>query len=107
MSHATHWLSERLVDAPEQLRARMFAALDTTSASTPVHERLALAARYCLLRALRDHANRASALDLLAADALLTHACEAAAEVDSDTLTAFAAAWDARRFEQLLPVQAE
>lgn len=107
MSDATHWLSQRVTDAPEQLRARMFAALDMASATAPVHERLALAASDCLMRALRDQASRASALDLLAADALLTHACEAAAEIDSDTLATFAAAWSAQRFEQLLRMQAE
>jgi hypothetical protein len=56
---------------------------------------------------LRDHESRASALDLLAADALLTHACEAAAATDSDTLATFAAAWSAQRFEHLLPGQAQ
>lgn len=107
MSAATSWLSQRLVDAPEQLRARMLAALDSALDSLPLHERLALAACDCLMRALRDHASRDSALELLAADALLTHACEAAAEVGSDTLTTFTAAWSAPHFEQLLPVQAK
>jgi hypothetical protein len=107
MNDATNWLAQRVVDAPAQLRARMLTALGTVSDSVPLHERLALAACDCLTRALRDSVSRDSALELLAADALLTHACEAAAELGSDTLTAFAAAWGAPRFEQLLPIQAK
>ena len=102
MIDAHDWLSERLAGAPAELRARMTHALSRTSASVPIHDRLAQAAEACLARGLKDSA-REGALALLAADALFTHACEAAAEKGSSALNSFAAAWDAARFEQLLP----
>jgi hypothetical protein len=100
MTEIEPWLAERVVDAPEELRNRMIAAANS-SAEGPVHERLARAAQACLRRAMRA-SSRESALELLTADALLTHACEAAAESGSETLTAFANTWTATRFEQLL-----
>ena len=101
MSDALLWLTERLEDAPEQLRARMLAAVASVAPAGATHEHLAQAAQACLVRALRD-SSRESALELLAADALLTHACEAAAEAGSEALVEFANAWGAERLEQLL-----
>ena len=94
------WLAERVEGAPEQLRVRMATAIAAVPSDAPLYDRLALAAEQCLMRGCRDAA-RENALELLAADALLTHACEAAAEAGSETLNAFAARWDAARFDSL------
>lgn len=104
MSEALAWLSNRVEGAPVQLRASMTAAVvdtDAESKTLPIAEQLALAASACLARALRAPAARSSALDLLTADALMTHACEAAAESAEGVIT-FARRWQAERFEQLL-----
>lgn len=103
MSEAASWLAARIADAPEALRARMLAALNDVNGVEEIHEHLGQAAALCLERAMSETARRESAMDLLTADALLTHACEAAAEAGSDVLAAFASAWDATRFEQILP----
>lgn len=101
MSDAASWLATRIDGAPAQLRDHMTAALAGTDASLPVAEQLALAAADCLTRALAAPSSRASALDLLAADALLTHACESAAGTAGE-LAGFASRWNTARFEQLL-----
>ncbi|HEX6558781.1 MAG TPA: hypothetical protein VF021_04945 [Longimicrobiales bacterium] len=102
MSAAAAWLDDRVADAPAALRSRMLSALRETPAAGALPDLLAGAALLCLRRALRDPAGRASALDLLAADALLTHACEAAAENGADALLAFTRTWDPTRFQELL-----
>ncbi|MGQ0561329.1 MAG: hypothetical protein ACT443_05590 [Gemmatimonadota bacterium] len=102
MSDAERWLSARIEQAPAQLRQRMLAALAEVPPELATHDRLAEAAFACLQRATRGSGRREDALQLLTADALLTHACEAAAEAGSETLAAFANALSAQRFEQLL-----
>lgn len=106
MSDTRSWLAERLADAPDTLRDRMLDAVANASGSGATHDVLANAAALCLERAMSEQARRASALNLLAADALMTHACEAAAEAGSDVLATFTAAWNAERFERLLPTAA-
>ena len=101
MTDALVWLAQRIEGAPDQLRARMEAAVTSVTTEAAVHERLALAGQACLTRALHD-SSYDSALELLAADALFTHASEAAAEAGSDVLATFARTWSAERFEQLL-----
>jgi hypothetical protein len=101
MSSARHWLETRLQGAPETLRVRMTEALADTD-NTSIADQLAAAAEQCMRIALKHPSERASALDLLAADALLTHACEAASEQGSAELARFVATWNAERFEQLL-----
>jgi len=96
------WLAERIENAPPQLRAAMLAAVADIDTDLQRHDRLAEAAARCLQRGLRSQVHRECALDLLTADALLTHASEAAAEAGSATLAAFAAAWSAARFESIL-----
>ena len=102
MSAAALWLSPRVADAPERLRTHMLAALAGRTDGA-VATQLAGAARVCMTRALLTHDAFETALELLAADALLTHACEAAAETGSEALAEFAAAWSPEYFEQLLP----
>ena len=101
MSEAWQWLAPRIEGAPAMLRDRIQAAL-TASAGDSVHEQLADGAAICLRVALQRPAHRASAMDLLSADALLTHACAAAAEAGPDVLEKFTATLDARRFGRIL-----
>jgi hypothetical protein len=96
MMDAAAWLEPYLADAPEQLRQRMLQALEPAES---VPHALADAALTCLRDAL-DHPD--DALDLLAADALLTHALHAAAEQGDDALLRFTEALDAVSFQQLL-----
>ena len=100
MTELESWLAQRGADAPEQLRVRMQRAIAAVPSQGAIHERLAFAAEFCLARGCVD-ASRESALELLAADALFTHACEAAAEAGCDVLETFAAQWDATRFAAL------
>lgn len=102
MMNSLAWLEPRIADAPESLRAQMLNAVQETSPDAELPDLLANAAMLCLRRSLRAPADRASALDLLAADALLTHACEAAAENGVDALLAFTKSWDTTRFQTLL-----
>jgi hypothetical protein len=86
---------------PERLLARMDAALAGRTESE-IPEALAGAAFSCLRAALAGGADRSAAWDLLAADALLTYACEAAAERGPDGLSALGRVVSAERFMQLL-----
>ena len=101
MSEAERWLAAHVEHAPEQLRATMLNAVRETSAAT-VAQHLAQAGMICLRKALRDPAKRPSALELLAADALFTHACQAAAHDGAESVVQFAQTWSALRFEELL-----
>ena len=102
MNAATDWLTQRIADAPASLREKMLTAVAEVDEAT-VYDALASAAAKCMKRALADPSDRARAFDLLAADALLTHACEAAAESGADTLREFTSKWNPDRFETLLP----
>jgi hypothetical protein len=73
----TDWLSRLDPAPPEELASAMRNALN--EASTPNAEDLLAAAEHALDRVLRtDCETRASALDLLTVDALMTHALELA-----------------------------
>lgn len=75
------WLDTRRPAPPAALRARLDAALADGPGSLPV--RLATLGRELLERvAARPAGGRELALDLLAADALITYAFEAQAEAD-------------------------
>ncbi len=102
MSAAHTWLLARAAYAPASLRVAMLRNLDAAAAPRP-EAQMAEAALAALRAALRAPWERASAHQLLAADALFTHACEAAAESGTGALVAFADEWDARRFDELLP----
>ncbi|HSJ25124.1 MAG TPA: hypothetical protein VK929_10670 [Longimicrobiales bacterium] len=91
------WLSERSADVPESLLARMERAVDDVALDhhgvqddAGVADVLAAAAVLCLREAAADCDVRDAALPLLAADALMTAAFEAAAGVD-DPATALQA----------------
>lgn len=106
------WLEARLAHAPASLAARMRRAVadsapgnagqddgpsSGSSAPTPalgLAERLGAAAVDCMREALARGDARAGAFELLAADALLTHACEAAAEAEVSEPGAFDVFYD-------------
>lgn len=83
------WLLSRLSDAPPALRDAVLRARDgIEGVSGP--ERCARAALRILEDAERIATRRSGALELLAADALLTLACEQAAERSPEGLAEFA-----------------
>ncbi len=88
--HAT-WFAARTVGAPEALRVRA-EQFFTAATADELGQRLALAGSGALTAAARDGADRAAALDLLAADALITLALLRAAEEDPANLGHAAAA---------------
>lgn len=80
------WLAERLADSPEPLRARLAKEIDAIpEGADPVEGFMEAACR--LLDGVRGGIDqRAAAFDLLAADGLLTLACEAAAVYSPDAI---------------------
>lgn len=94
MTAAEAWLRERLPGAPPRLLTAMVAALPPASAAS-VADDLAAASLALLARVADGGGCRDDALPLLTADALLTHALEAQAEVDVEGLAAFVARWGA------------
>ncbi len=90
MSAARLWLAEHLAGAPPELLDAMSAAVPDEGAAP---EALAAGAMSLFERVLRGSGGREDALSLLAADALLTHALEAQAELDPHGLAAFAVRW--------------
>lgn len=99
--HALAWLERREPRAPEPLFARMAEAL-SGRAEADVPEALAGAALACLRAAVEGGRDRAAAWDLLAADALLTYACEAAAEAGPDVRAVLERIAPPDRFARLL-----
>ena len=86
------WLRARTADAPPELLDAMLAPLCDDG---EVPESLASGAMTLFERVLGGSGGRQDALPLLAADALLTHALEAQAELDPDGLRAFVERWGA------------
>jgi hypothetical protein len=88
---AAEWVRGRLGDTPPALLDAMLAALPD-DADLPVAEALAAGAisLYRDLLAGGAGVRREDALPLLAADALLTHALEAQAEIDPDGVPSLA-----------------
>jgi len=75
------WLNGRVSRAPADLRTRMNAAVrDAIVTGGPASALLLEAAARCIARAVALGRDRRAALDLLAADGLLTVACDAAVE---------------------------
>jgi hypothetical protein len=83
---ARAWLATNADDVPAQLQHRMEEAASVVASGPAVAVELAAAAVDCLRVAFQHCDDRAAALHLLAADALLTHACALAAETGSDAL---------------------
>lgn len=99
---ALEWLDAREAAPPPELRQRIAAALGEVSAET-VPGALAEAALACLRDTLAAPEERASALDLLAADALLTYALEAAADIGAEMVRRVADEYGAGTLADLLP----
>lgn len=103
MSDPTAWLDQRDPPAPATLRRVMDELLAGTPPSDPLPDRLAAAGLAALEEVVRQPSRRSTASTLLAADALLTYACEAAAEAGLDELERVTAELDFERFAHLLP----
>lgn len=86
MSDAREWLAARSGPVPPALEARMESAIDAVAPGSDggaLSFELAAAAQLCMRDALASADDRSAALHLLAADGLMTYACEAAAEAVS------------------------
>lgn len=84
------WLVERSAGAPEALRTRALRWLSQEPPDTPLDQALARAGERALAGALAQGEGRETALDLLAADALITLALLARAEREPESLGEFA-----------------
>ena len=87
MSELSEWLEPRLTGAPSTLRERILAAVDADGDSPFPLPRSLLSDHLRdlaeqILEDVKNAGDSAVALDLLAADALITFACEALAESD-------------------------
>lgn len=122
MNEVGEWLDGRRPAMPAELRRAVDAALDRAADDEPervldgpagaaaggesvggyVADRLAGAALATLSRVARASPERGTAAELLAADALLTYACEAAAEAGPEALDRLTARLDYPRFAALL-----
>lgn len=89
------WFAARTADAPEALRLRVARYFAEAAVADP-GDRIAAAGRAALAAAVRGGAGRAAALDLLAADALITLALLFGAERAPGRLGATAAALRSR-----------
>ncbi len=87
---AERWFVERTTGAPERLRHAAMVWWERTPPAA-LGERLTRAGQQALNAAIDSGATRAAALDLLAADALITLALLAAAETDARSLAVAAA----------------
>ena len=101
-AEALAWLDARPEPAPPELRQRMAEALAVVTAGT-VPGALAEGALACLQATIAAPQERATALDLLAADALLTYALEAAAEIGAAAIREMTAAYGPDALAGLLP----
>ncbi len=91
MTDAAAWFADHTVGAPPSLQARAAEYLAMTEVNEPVASRLADAAAIALRMVTGQGRSRATALDLLTADSLLTLALLAQAELapaDLDRLAA-------------------
>jgi hypothetical protein len=84
------WVDQHTVEAPTALRTRVRDYALAARPAEPLPAALALAGREALDRVVAHPGDRSVALDLLAADALITLALLAQAEHAPDQLGAFA-----------------
>ena len=103
MTDPRGWVRERRPGAPSSLAAAIDHVLDTMPAGGGrLPEQLAGAGLSALRTVVAGPAGRASASTLLAADALLTYACEAAAVEGSAALKRLTDGLGLERFAALL-----
>lgn len=83
MSALDRWLDARRPKAPDELAESLRAGLDRSDGAGPIVERLTRGALgHFELMSLEHGKVRDDAFHLLAADALITYACESALETD-------------------------
>lgn len=99
---AAAWLDGRPEPAPPSVRTEIDRLMADTDPAEALHDRFAAAALWGLEAVLAGPSDRRSAIPLLAADALLTYACEAAAKEGLGALDALTASLDLDRFSHLL-----
>ncbi len=104
MTDPGSWLDGRREPAPPSVRAEIDRLMADTDPSAQLQDRFAAAALHGLEAVVAGPQDRSSANTLLAADALLTYACEAAAEDGLEALEALTASLDFHRFTELLKV---
>ena len=102
MTAIARWLDERGSEAPPSVRMMVEERVAETDPSAPLHDRLAAAGLAALGDVVGRPSERGTAATLLAADALLTFACEAAADEGLDTLDRLTASLDFERFSHLI-----
>ena len=91
MSEVVAWAEAHTKDAPQFLRARVVALVSmATLPPGTIPERLAFAGRRALENVCKHPGDRTVALDLLAADALITMSMLAQADLDPARLDEFA-----------------
>ena len=105
MTDPARWLDERDPPAPAPVRQAMEEQLAGTDPADPLPRRLAHGAVRALKGVVSRPSDRSTAMTLLAADALLTYACEAAVEAGPDALEGITAELDFQRFTDLIPEQ--
>lgn len=103
MRDTDRWLDARLPSAPRSVRMALDPWLAETDPAEPLHRRLALAGLRALEAVVARPSERSTATTLLAADALLTYACEAAAEAGPDALDRLTGDLGFDRFSQMIP----
>lgn len=99
------WLRARTPAPPEPLLTRMGSALRETGPGLPLPAALAAAALPRLQAAIALGDARAAAYDLLAADALLSYAFEAAAELGLESVSAVAETYGPARIAPLIATE--
>ena len=102
MTDPVAWLDAR-PPAPAGVRAIIDELLAGTDPALTLPDRLAAAGLAALEQVVARPSERRTAPTLLAADALLTYACEAAAEAGPETLDRLTRDLDFERFSQLMP----
>jgi hypothetical protein len=103
MTDPGRWLDARRPPAPPSIREAMDPWLREADPNEALHRRLALAGIRALEAVVARPSERNTATALLAADALLTYACEAAAEAGPHALDRLTGELGFDRFSQLIP----
>lgn len=102
MSDLLPWIRRRSPPAPEVLVAAISDSIARREPVESLPRALAEAGLAALATVAQGPGDRPSASGLLAADALLTYACEAAAEEGEEALAALLGTLTPERFESLL-----
>lgn len=89
MNGVERWLEPRLADTPKALRQRILEAVSGGEKGFTLQDELRRAGERLLSQAIAAPPSRDTAVTLLAADALMTFACEAIAESHPEDLADF------------------